>query len=379
MPSAGEVSLSLESTKPSAQRPTPRRSKGHALWPLLRLLAVGAALYALVHFFLRGRDIAGARALVAAVGWPLALALLPTSAALAMDALGWRRIVALLGYAVPWRRMLELRLAVEALVLALPGGSLAGEVAKLTLLSRRTGVPRTKAAASLALTKACLITTDAAYLGLAALWAAAPLTLGRQVRSSWPALLAAGGAALTAVVGTGMFVVLREASVATRLAEWLGGLGISRVRRWVETRTRTFAELDAAAGAFFAASSRQRARCLLPFGLEWLIEGIETILILKLLGVRLGIGELLIVDAVGSLLRVLVFFVPAGLGVQDAAVILLLRTFGVESAGAVGAAFIVIKRTKEVFWIAVGASFLAVRRDLWSGNNDAAGAGGGPV
>ena len=65
--------------------------------------------------------------------------------------------------------MLELRLSVEAIVLAMPGGSVAGEAAKIALLERRAEVPLAAGAASLALTKLQLIASDALYLSLAGL------------------------------------------------------------------------------------------------------------------------------------------------------------------------------------------------------------------
>jgi uncharacterized membrane protein YbhN (UPF0104 family) len=52
------------------------------------------------------------------------------------------------------------------------------------------------------------------------------------------------------------------------------------------------------------------------------------------------------------------FFVPAGLGVQDAGYLAFLSAFGV--AAPLAAAFIVVKRTKELLWIAAGYLVLLV-------------------
>jgi uncharacterized membrane protein YbhN (UPF0104 family) len=99
--------------------------------------------------------------------------------------------------------------------------------------------------------------------------------------------------------------------------------------------------------------------------LEWLVEGLETLIIVRCLGLPLGIGEVLALDGIGSLLRAVVIVVPAGLGIQDATQVMLLSQFGISDPIASGTAFIFIKRTKEVFWIVIGLLFLAVRRDLW--------------
>ena len=55
------------------------------------------------------------------------------------------------------------------------------------------------------------------------------------------------------------------------------------------------------------------------------------------------------------------FFVPAGLGIQDAGYLAFLSAFG--AAAPLAAAFIVVKRTKELIWIAIGyVALLALER-----------------
>src|SRR5215831_3684206 len=148
--------------------PEPPTRRKRALLLVLRA-AVVVALILLLARLIHPGDLARARVLVGQMRWTLALVLLPTLIAMAIDALGWRTILRTLGQRVRWRRMLELRLSVEAIVLAMPGGSVAGEAAKIALLERRAEVPIAVGAASLALTKLQLIASDALYLLLAAI------------------------------------------------------------------------------------------------------------------------------------------------------------------------------------------------------------------
>lgn len=62
-----------------------------------------------------------------------------------------------------------------------------------------------------------------------------------------------------------------------------------------------------------------------------------------------------------SLVRNLVWMIPAGLGVQDLSYLTLLRALGVPDALNVAAAFLVLKRAKECFWPLVGYGLLAVQ------------------
>jgi len=337
----------------------------------LALLLV--ALFALSRLIHRD-DLAQALDLIRRVGWPLALVLLPTLVAMGLDVTGWRLILRALGASARWRTLFELRLSVEALVLLLPGGSLAGEPAKAAFLTRRSDVSLPHAVSSLALTKAYLITTDGVYLAIAAAWATADLLLldGARAHAIWlPARVAAISAVAMMLTGLGLFALLRRASLATRLARAMQRLPFERLRRWFAQRERSFQEVDATAGAFFSSGRRTKGAIFVAFLLEWLVEGAETLLIIRCLDLPLPVGPILAMDALGSLLRVVVFFVPAGLGVQDATLILLLGALGVPNAVVAGTALVLVKRAKEAFWIATGMALLVARGRPSASRNDA--------
>jgi glycosyltransferase 2 family protein len=63
-----------------------------------------------------------------------------------------------------------------------------------------------------------------------------------------------------------------------------------------------------------------------------------------------------------ALVRAAAFMVPAGLGVQDAGYVAFLGAFGVPEAATAGAAFVLIKRAKEIVWTALGYLILLLGR-----------------
>ena len=63
-----------------------------------------------------------------------------------------------------------------------------------------------------------------------------------------------------------------------------------------------------------------------------------------------------------SLLRNLAFFAPGGLGVLDLGYMAYLGALGYPGAATVGAAFVLLKRAKDLFWIAIGYLLLLVLR-----------------
>jgi uncharacterized membrane protein YbhN (UPF0104 family) len=55
--------------------------------------------------------------------------------------------------------------------------------------------------------------------------------------------------------------------------------------------------------------------------------------------------------------------IPAGIGVQDAGYVAFFGAFGVPDAATLGVAFVIVKRAKELLWIAVGLALFLVLGD----------------
>jgi len=84
---------------------------------------------------------------------------------------------------------------------------------------------------------------------------------------------------------------------------------------------------------------------------SWQLAGyvagaLETWIALALLRHPVSVGGAVAIEAITQAVRHVAFFVPAGLGVQEAAVVLLARLFGVDHNAALSLAF--IKRMREV-------------------------------
>lgn len=80
----------------------------------------------------------------------------------------------------------------------------------------------------------------------------------------------------------------------------------------------------------------------------YVVGALETYWALGLLGHPVSIGGALAIEALTQAVRHAAFFVPAGLGVQDAAVVLLAQMFGVDREVAFSLAL--VKRMREVIF-----------------------------
>lgn len=328
----------------------------------------GAILLALL--FVVGRAV-GSRewtrglARVQRAGWPLISVLLATPVALACDAMGWRQILRNLGARVDWLALTRIRLISETLVLALPGGAMMAEAAKLALLRKEGSVGASTATASLALARALHMAAAAAYVGLAGvcLWSLPGAAFG-----PWRArmlIFTFGAALVTALASRILMALLAEARLATRIADRLERLPWRRLAGAVSKHRRQLDEIDVHTARYFHATARARAGAGLPFFAQWLVDGAETALILTLLGADVGLRGALVVDAITSFARATAVFVPAGLGVQEATQVFLLHALGARDDVATAAGLIFMKRMKELFWIVTGALLSAGTRRSW--------------
>jgi uncharacterized membrane protein YbhN (UPF0104 family) len=332
----------------------------------LRRLAVLGVLAAATVRALHLGDLGRALEIVHGAGWSVLAVLLPTGITMSLDARGWALVLRTVGARVRWRVLLPIRLASESVVLAIPGGGIAAEAAKLAFLKSGAGVALGIGGASLGVCKALHIGGEAVYLTVAAIAVSVSgASVGaHQLLPPW--LLAGAGALIVGCTSLSLFLLMRDVdrvfSFFRRRFPWRS----ERVGSWLEARHASFARLGEAARGFFGAPASTRLLCFVPFALEWFVEGFETWLILRCLGAHVGLASAIVVDGVGSLLRALAFFVPAGLGVQDAAEVALLAMLGVPDATVTGMALIFVKRSKEVFWLFTGLGIGAAKRELWS-------------
>jgi glycosyltransferase 2 family protein len=283
-----------------------------------------------------GIDATAVYHLLARTGPAGLVVLCPYFAAMVFDTLAWRRLLGGLPSAPRFGALLACRLSAEAFGAVLPSGALASEAVAATLLKRH-GVAWAPAVASLAARRCVAMLTHGLTLGLAALLCLLPGT----DRGLALHLFGHRSASLTSVVG-GAAAVL-----------FLATLLLSGAVRGAAHRLPFVASVAGHAtwGAVASAS---------PFFLlVWLSEACETFLILRLLDTGLGFPQVLACESIASLLRAAAFFVPSGAGVQDAAYVALLQALGVERAVSVGMAFVVVKRAKEILWIAAGYLLLA--------------------
>lgn len=327
------------------------------MWRLALALVALAALA----FTLRDLDVPATLALVRGLGPSVALVLVPYGVATTLDTLGWRRLLRAAGGDAPFAAMWRARLGSDAVLLTVVGGPVVAESVVPLALAERAGVPVPVTVASLALRRRFLFAANGVYLFIGlAIGAPTLAAVSRALLGSAVLVPVAAGFGLALVAaGVGLGVVLARGQIGARLLAVLERIPIARLRAWLAREGPRFVETDARLAARLAPIDAARA---LPFFVgAWVAEAVETFTILTLLGAAVPPAAAAVTEMSMSLLRSLVFMVPAGIGVQDVGYTAFLRALAVERATELAAAFVLLKRLKEVTWVLVGYALLGSR------------------
>lgn len=347
-----------EAPKGDAAAAPPKRE---ATWfRVLRWVATGVALLS-VAYTLRDADLGTTMIVVRRLGVRFLWVLVPYAVGTLLHAFAWKRLVGATGHEASARSLMGILLTSEAVRMTFPGGPALGESMSVMLLKERFGVETSHGVASIAAKKALVTFTNgivvllALGLGYASITAASD----RLFHGPWLTLLFVGSAVALFALSGSMVLALVSRKAIQRIADAMGKLPIPPLRRWLADKAHHIADADSALAAPFA---RGRLFDLVLPGvlllLQWGVETVETVLVLRLLGVPLDLVSGFASEVAGSLIRSFAFILPAGVGAQDAGYITMFDALSGTHLATLGAAFVLVKRAKELFWIVVGYALL---------------------
>ena len=277
------------------------------------------------------------------VGWYWPLLLLPYGVVNWLEAWSWKYILVDTPARTTVSRLFWLRLGGEALNQLTPTASLGGEPFKASRL-QADGVPLEVASASVVIMKGILVLSLVLYIfvGLAL----APVYLPEAAKHMLLLCLAALGLAAVGII----FVVVQRREPFGNSFRFLSRRGW--LPHFLRDQEGFLEDLDTAMSQFYR---QYPSRALLAFSLfflSWLLHAVEVYLIFWLLGHPICWGMAVCLDALAMLFTALGFFIPAAMGVQEGGNILL--ALGFKLGFDLGAAFSILRRLREAFWLCLG-------------------------
>lgn len=285
------------------------------------------------------------------IGWCWPLILLPYLLVNLMDAIAWHFVIDSPPPRVTIGHLFFNRLAGEAINILTPTASLGGEPLKALMLQKR-GVSLTSATASVVISKGILVLSMVTYILLGLILA--PFLFALPYHWLLGLLLAALILGIAALI----FVLGQKRGLCQPTLTLLKKIRI--FPRFLQEKEEAIRRLDVQMISFYQHHRGKFYLALGLFFLGWLCHGLEVYLIFYLLGHPLSLVTALCLDALAILITSLAFFIPGNLGVQDGGNILLV--LGLHLGAVLGAAFSIIRRLREGFWLAVGLAVLAYER-----------------
>ncbi len=336
----------------------PVRVLGASPGSIVRIAGILAGGF-LSYVAFRGIDLSHVARLIRGLGLSAAVVILPSFAALSLEVFAWRSAFSILGPRPTFWALVRVRVASESAGSILPFGAVWAEGLKLHLLPKHCGTPTSTNVVGVASRRYLLLLAQSVYLLAGFVLGHHALGVGFDWlagSSNWAVLVP--GAALGLLLSSEAMALSLRGSLAFHAAlRALARLPCRALREKLASWDAELARSDETATRFFGASLNLRLRLATPCLLAWLSEATETWLLLHLLGSNIAWGDAVGVEALVVLGRNLLVVVPGGLGVQEIGYAVFLAGMGCDPTCC--CAFMVLKRLRELFWVATGGALLA--------------------
>lgn len=318
------------------------------------MLAAGLVVFGLVIWRVGVERILDAASQVGPVS--LAAVLVPSVCMYAVDTCGWKSALDSLGRPLSFWNVFVIRAAGEAVNMTTPTGYLGGEPLKAYFLTQRA-VPLADGLASVVIAKAAMIVAQLLFTiaGLiVAMW------MFWNAQSAGMLILEGLLSAGLAVFGCAAVAAFQRYAVFSGALQLLTRAGLPErfSGRWKDK----VAELDAITRRFYGEHRRVFVRSVGMFLAGFACEAGETYGMLYILGTPPEPPAALAICALSVLIKSASAFIPGSLGVQDGGNLLLL--IGFDYSEAVGLAFALLRRVRELVWIGVGLLCLGFLQGL---------------
>jgi uncharacterized protein (TIRG00374 family) len=280
------------------------------------------------------------------IGWGLAVVLALYLGAFVIDTFTWQMALVSIPLTASWLyRFWKVRMVGEVFNSVMPAAGMGGEPVKAVLLKRYYGIGYGPATVSLILAKTINMVALVVFLAIGFL-----LMLGSEALSANHKTLAGLGLAAF-FVGTALFFAVQRLRASSLAGTWISRWNFARR---IEAGLHHIQDMDERLVGFY---TRHRGRFAVAVALafvNWLIGIAEIYYTMIFLGHPLSLAEAWIIEAVAQLVRAGTFFIPASIGAQEGAFLLVYTA--ITGSPALGIVVALVRRLREVLWIGWGVA-----------------------
>jgi uncharacterized protein (TIRG00374 family) len=310
--------------------------------PRLLCLAAGLALLGYIMADAELAEVWSQMLAFGAAGTALILALYAVE--FLIDVAGWQITFGNLPLNGSWlRRLYLVRMVGEAFNVIIPMASMGGEPVKVVLLKKYFGVDYADASASVLLAK----TTN--LISLVFFLAGAFALMTRDLRFSGAEILLAGSGLLVFFCAVFTFFLVQRLRISSRASAWLSRW---RAGRRVGDYLHLIEDFDARLVSFYSRRKRRFGSALILALCAWFVGALSIYYTMTLLDSPVSFTEAWLIEAFAQLVRAGTFFIPASIGAQEGAFVLVCAI--VSGSASSGLAAALVRRFRELIWIGAG-------------------------
>jgi Lysylphosphatidylglycerol synthase TM region len=319
-------------------------------------------LAALIIIFVLWRQFAGVKidtvlALLDRVGFAMIFVLVPPLLQLFAETLGLALCIPGVHPVKSIAKVLPVRIGCDALLNSLPAGVVAAETLRPIWLRRACRIPIEESVAACLMGKINMAAAQGLFIAVI-------MVLLAFAGSGHGFVLSVNTIVPVVVVFILVFAVVGyvySGPRVTQLFSLLKRIAWSRWQHFLSRFESSVVQIDATILGFARKGRRTVFGSLAAFIVGWLLLGLESYVILRILGQNISVGQGFLMEGTASLLRIAFFFIPSAFGAVEAAYVSLIASFGVADPPSIALAFIAIKRSQEVLWIVLGYIALLTR------------------
>ena len=311
---------------------------------VLRWLFLFAGL-GLLGWILTEADLDELVEVVSGIGWSVGVILAVYLLAFIADTFAWQ--LAIPSFPLDRRhlyRAWKVRMVGELFNAITPLGNMGGEPVKAALLKRHHGIGLGEGTASVIVAQTVIVLSLILFLA-----AGFALMAGSPVLPSAYKNAAGVGLAMLAV-GIGLFFLVQRFRVTSVTGHWLSSRRIGHALQGVLHHIH---DVDDRLVRFYAGNPRRFVGALICSSIAWLLGVAEIYVTMDLLGHPISVWDAWIIESAAQMVRAGTFLIPASLGAQDGA--FLLVTGAMTGQPALGLAVALIRRFREIVWLISGA------------------------
>jgi hypothetical protein len=250
-------------------------------------------------------------------------------------------------------KLFAVRLATETLQVSLPGGAVYAEFIRPYLIKKHFNIDYLECITANIIAKINILLAQVFFLMLGIL----VLLFSYKDNLScldFPEYIFYGGLVIFVSMPFLLTFLIYRRNFLLKLFHLLEKISLRPVKNFVEKIRKPANDISNAISIFSLNHKKRFCLTIAFFLLSWFLMSAESLFILKIIGIDARIPQVILIESFISFVRIIFFFIPGALGPQDAAIILLFNLSGLPDPAVSAFLFVLLKRSKEIFWIITG-------------------------